>query len=340
MQRILVVDDNLSTLKQLRAQLVEHYEVFLAKSGELALQFCIGERPDLILLDIEMPGMDGFEVAGRLRMNPYLRSIPVIFLTASRDAETEVQCLKAGAADFISKPADTKVLQHRISLHLRLSTYQAELEKSAIDLSDSIAISFAGLIEYRDENTGGHVVRATHYVEKLGRELLKLKHFTEELSREELAMMVRAAPLHDIGKIAISDRILLKPDRLDDMEFTVMKGHAHIGAEILENMYKRTPSQRYLQYAAVIADSHHERYDGKGYPHRLEGSEIPLAGRIMAVADVYDALVDTRVYRKAMSHAEAMRIILDGRGSQFDPLIVDVFEACQQDFEAMSRQGE
>jgi putative two-component system response regulator len=169
-------------------------------------------------------------------------------------------------------------------------------------------------------------------VELLGRELMARGLFVDELSGNALAMMVRGAPLHDIGKIAISDRILLKPALLDDAEFAAMKRHAAIGAEILEGMYARTPSQTYLRYAVMIAESHHEKYDGKGYPRGLSGDDIPLCGRIMAVADVYDALVDDRVYRRGMSHAEAFRIIMDARGTQFDPRVADSFEACHLQF--------
>jgi putative two-component system response regulator len=326
MHKILVVDDNLTSLKQIGAQLAESYDVSLAKSGPLALQICKQEKPDLILLDIEMPEMDGFETIKRLRMNRYLGSIPVIFLTGNHDTETEVRGLQSGARDFITKPVEKSILIHRIELHMRFAAYQAHLEKTAAKLSDSVALSFAELIECRDENTGEHVARTSRYVGMLGRRLMEKGLFPEELTPMDLDMMVRAAPLHDIGKIAISDRILLKPDRLDDEEFRVMKRHTVIGEEIIGHMYIRTPTQHYLQYAQKIAASHHERYDGKGYPRGLEGDAIPLCGRIMAVADVYDALVDDRVYRRGMSHAEACGIIVEGRDKNFDSRIVSAFE--------------
>jgi putative two-component system response regulator len=326
MNKILVVDDNLTSLKQIGAQLAESYDVSLAKSGPLALQICKQEKPDLILLDIEMPEMDGFETIKRLRMNRYLGSIPVIFLTGNHDTETEVRGLQSGARDFITKPVEKSTLIHRIELHMRFAAYQTHLENTAAKLSDSVALSFAELIECRDENTGEHVARTSRYVGMLGRRLMEKGLFPEELTPMDLDMMVRAAPLHDIGKIAISDRVLLKPDRLDDEEFRIMKRHTVIGEEIIENMYARTPTQHYLQYAKNIAASHHERYDGKGYPRGLAGDAIPLCGRIMAVADVYDALVDDRVYRRGMSHAEACGIILEGRDKNFDGRIVGAFE--------------
>jgi putative two-component system response regulator len=326
MKKILVVDDNLASLKQIGAQLAENYDVSLAKSGVLALQICKQEKPDLILLDIEMPEMNGFETLKRLRLNRYLGSIPVIFLTGNHDTETEVRGLQSGARDFITKPVEKSILIHRIELHLRFSSYQAHLEKTVAQLSDSVAHSFAELIECRDENTGEHVARTSRYVGMLGRRLMEKGLFPEELTPTDLEMMVRAAPFHDIGKIAISDRILLKPNQLNDEEFRIMKRHTIIGEEIIENMFARTPTQHYLQYAKRIAVSHHERYDGRGYPRGLSGDAIPLCGRIMAVADVYDALVDDRVYRKGMSHAEACGIILGGRDRNFDGRVVAAFE--------------
>jgi putative two-component system response regulator len=263
----------------------------------------------------------------KLKMVPYLMNLPVIFMTGNRDVETEIKGLEAGARDFITKPIKQGIFKHRIELHLRHASYQAQLEDKVKALSDSVSLSFAELIECRDENTGGHVARTSKYVGMLGRKLIEMGVFENELTEADLGMIVRAAPLHDIGKIAISDRILLKPDRLNDEEFRIMKKHSSIGADMLKNMHARTPTQLYLQYARLIAESHHERYDGKGYPYSLKGDEIPLCGRIMAVADVYDALVGNRVYRKGIGHTEACCIILSERGTQFDPNVVDAFES-------------
>lgn len=331
MKQILVVDDNLSILKQISAHLAGEYEVSLAKSGLLALQICMRVKPDLILLDIEMPDLDGFDVISRLKQTPYLDQIPVIFLTANPDAAVEVKALEMGARDFITKPVEKSILLHRIELHLRLSSYQAKTEETVTALSDSIAISFAELIECRDENTGGHVIRTSRLVERLGEHLLKKGVFAGELALPELRLIVRAAPLHDIGKIAISDKVLLKAGRLDDEEFAIMKRHAALGGEIIERMYRRIPTQHYLRYAALIAVSHHERYDGKGYPNGLKGDSIPLCGRIMAVADVYDALMDNRVYRKGMSHPQSCNIVTGGSGTQFDPRVVEAFEGIKDE---------
>jgi putative two-component system response regulator len=322
-KEILVVDDNAASLKQIGAYLMGTYSFSMAKSGEQALRICERERPDLILLDIEMPNMDGFEVISRLKLNPMLEHIPVIFLTGNRDTETETRGLQSGARDFIKKPVEKDILLHRLSLHLRITAYEDYLAESVMRITEGFALSIANLIECRDENTGGHVQRTSRYVETLGRNLLSQDLFVEELYGSALEMIVRAAPLHDVGKISISDRILLKPGKLSTEEFAVMKTHAPIGAQMLKDMYERTPAQTYLRYARMIAGSHHERYDGEGYPNRLAGDDIPLCGRIMAIADVYDALLDDRVYRKGMGHEEAVDVIMAGQGAQFDPRFVD-----------------
>ncbi|MDR3200112.1 MAG: response regulator [Spirochaetales bacterium] len=338
MNQILVVDDNLANLKQIQMQLAETYQVILAKSGAQALQICCQQAPDIILLDIDMPEMDGFETLSRLKQNAALTKIPVIFLTANHDVMTEIRALQSGAMDFITKPFEKSILLHRIGLHLRFSQYQHFLEDTVKELEDSIVVSFSELIECRDENTGGHIQRTSAYVEMLAKELRSRGHFLDDLSDAEMTMIVRAALLHDIGKIGISDNILLKPGRLEPEEFTIMKTHTTIGADILQTMYERTPTQHYLKYAKLIAEQHHEKYDGTGYPKGMRGDDITLCGRLMAVADVYDALVADRIYRKAMSHEEACKIIVSGKGSHFDPRIVEAFEAIHEELAAEARR--
>jgi putative two-component system response regulator len=339
MRQILVVDDNLANLKYIQIQLEDSYRVILAKSGAQALQICKQQIPDLILLDIDMPEMDGFETIAWFKQNTLLSRIPVIFLTANHDIATEIRALESGAMDFITKPFEKSILIHRLELHLRFSQYQQHLENTVKELEDSIVISFSELIECRDENTGGHVQRTSVYVALLAQELRKQGQFMEELSDAEMNMIVRAVILHDIGKIGISDTILLKPGRLDEAEFEIMKTHTVIGARILQKMYERTPTQHYLKYAKIIAEGHHEKYDGTGYPYRIKGDDIPLCSRIMAAADVYDALVADRVYRKAMSHEEACKIICAGRGTHFDPRIVDAFEAINESMAEEAKKG-
>jgi putative two-component system response regulator len=331
-KQILVVDDNISSLKQIGAQLTSHYEVSLAKSGALALQICKQERPDLILLDVEMPDMDGFETLARLKEDPDLKPVPVIFLTGNRDTATEIRALESGAMDFIAKPANKDILFHRLELHLQFAAYQSSLENTVRELQNSIVTSFAELIECKDDNAGTHVLRTGKYVEILGRELLEAGVFKEELSGGNLDLIVRAAPFHDIGKIGISDVLLLKEGTLTAEEYEEVKKHTLIGARFLDAIYERTPEEQYLRFAKLIAESHHEKYDGTGYPHGLAGNGIPLCARIMTVANVYDGCITERVYRKALSHEEACRIILDGKGTWFDPRIVEAFEGVMDQF--------
>jgi len=335
-EKILVVDDNLANLKNIQLQISDQYQVLLAKSGVQALQICTQRVPDLILLDIDMPEMDGFAALKLLKDSPILSRIPVIFLTANHDIATEVRALESGAVDFISKPVEKNILLHRMQLHLSLSRYRHDLENTVKELEDSIVLSFSEMIESRDKSTGDHVQRARLFVNVLGKEMIQQGHFSGELNDRELALMARGALLHDIGKIGVSDTILLKPGRLDDQEFAIMKSHTTIGAKILQTMYERTPTQQYLKYAIQIAESHHEKYDGSGYPHGLKGEAIPLCSRIMAVADVYDAVVADRIYRKAMSPQESLNLILAGKGTHFDPFVIEAFEAIHEKIEEVA----
>ena len=302
MKSILVVDDNMVSLKQICAQLAETYEVSLAKSGELALQICAQEKPDLILLDVEMPEMDGFATIARLKADSRLSQIPVIFLTGNDDAATEVQCLESGAMDFITKPVNSDILRHRIELHLQFSSYQLHLENMVKELEDNIGISFAELVECKDHNISGHLLRSGAYAELLATELLDMGVFGSSLTAADIGMLKRAAPFHDVGKIGISDLILLKQSALTPDEYEEVRRHTIIGRQLLEVIYRRTPNQQYLKMAIAIADGHHEHFDGTGYPRGLKGDAIPLCCRIIAVANVYDACITDRVYRKGMSH--------------------------------------
>jgi putative two-component system response regulator len=335
---VLVVDDNLVNLNYISGQLEALYRVVLAKSGEQALRICKREAPDLILLDVEMPGMNGFETIAEFQKTLALASVPVIFLTANRDTETEIKGLECGAVDFITKPFNKSILLHRIAHHLKFSQYQRSLEHTVKELEDNIVKGFSEIVEYRDTNTGGHIVRTSRYVDLLGKGLReRSSRFAEELTPDELDIIVRAAPLHDIGKIAISDAILLKPGKLTPEEFEIMKTHAAIGGKLLRQMYERMPTQRYLKYGIMIAEGHHEKFDGSGYPNGLAGENIPLCARLMAVADVYDALIDNRCYRSGLKHEAACEIIKNGKGAHFDPLLIDVFMEVQDQFQAVAK---
>ena len=332
MKRLLIVDDNIVNLRQAQMLLADNYSVMLAKSGEAALSICAKERPDMILLDVNMPDMDGFETIKRLKQDTELRQIPVFFLTASNSTETEIAALEAGAADFVTKPINKEILLHRLSLHLNLVDYQTSLEKSVRALEDSIVASFAELVDGKKDNTGNHVLRTAKYVNLLGNKLLARGKFVEELSGGTLDMIVRGTPFHDIGKLGVSDVLLLKLDPLTEDEYSEIKKHTTIGAKLLKTIYERVPTQHYLDYARIIAEGHHERYDGKGYPHGLSGDEIPLCCRLVSVANVYDACLTERVYRKALNHEEACRVLFEGQGTLFDPNLISVFEDVSDKF--------
>ncbi|MDR1461614.1 MAG: response regulator [Azoarcus sp.] len=335
---ILIVDDNLASLEYIRRQLQDNYRVIMAMSGGQALKVCSKMRPDLILLDIDMPDMGGFEVLERLGETAALATIPVIFLSTNHDVETEIKGFECGAADFIAKPANKNILLHRIGHHLRFHRYQHMLEENVRDLEGGIVLGLAEIVEFRDACTGGHVGRSSRYVQLLGETLRKQSEdLADALSEIHLDMIVRAAPLHDIGKIGIRDQILLKPGPLGKGEFEIMKTHAALGGEILRRMFWRTPMQHYLKFAIQIAESHHERFDGTGYPKGLHGEEIPLCARIMAVADVYDAVTDNRCYRQGLSHEQARQVIVEGSGTHFDPRLIDAFLEIETQFKHESK---
>ncbi|GHV15456.1 two-component system response regulator [Fibrobacterales bacterium] len=331
---ILAVDDSPTLLLVLKLKLESVYSnIHTVNSGAGAIDYCEKKIPDLVLLDKEMPNMDGFETLAKLKEIFGMKEVPIIFFTASDDPNVQVEALKRGAVDFVNKDADKQILLHRIAIHIELSERRKELELQRKNLEhelsiieDSMVTSFADLVEARDENTGGHVKRTAEYVRLLGEELIRLDAFSKDsLNDEILKLIVRASPLHDTGKIKVSDAVLLKDGKLNDAEFIEMKNHAPVGGAFLRELYERTPSRKYLQFASIIAASHHEKFDGSGYPSRLSGKDIPLCGRIMALADVYDALVSDRIYRKAMSHDMATKIIEDGNGKHFDPKVVEAF---------------
>ncbi|MDR2350883.1 MAG: response regulator [Deltaproteobacteria bacterium] len=328
MKHILIVDDNLTNLEQISIQIEDVYDISLAKSGAQALVICQKAEPDLILLDIEMPDMDGFETLAKLRENISLRQVPVVFLTASHDPKTEVKAIKSGASDFVSKPVEREILLHKIETHLKLVAATNNMDNLVRELENSILLAFSDLIEHRTLNHRGASKRTAGYVKILAEELLAMDAFPGFLNPKVVDLLTRAAPLHDIGKIGVSDMILLKPALLNDEEFLVMKNHAALGAQIIKRVFENVPNSQALHdFAVTMALCHHERWDGKGYPKGLKGEEIPPCARIMAVADVFDAMTDNRSYKTPMGAAEAFRVILSGRGTIFDPKVIDAFEA-------------
>ena len=334
---ILAVDDSPVLLDALDTVLGEHCKEFImTTTASQAIELIIENMPDLVLLDIEMPNMNGFELFEKLKELTSIARIPVIFITSWEDKRVEAKALEMGAVDYVTKPFDGTVLLHRINIHLNIANHCTNLEKNMKSIENGLISTFSMLMESRDRNTHGHAVRTALYFDALGEKMLRSIEYRHELTEGLLEKMVYAVPLHDIGKVGIPDSVLLKPDKFTKKEFEVMQTHTSKGAAVLGRLYQRMPTQHYLHYAEQIAMSHHERYDGSGYPNGIREKAIPLAARIMAIADVYDALTKNRIYRKAINHKAAYKIMVDGKGTYFDPGIVAVFESVQEEFERIS----
>ena len=363
---ILIVDDtpqNLTVLGEvLKTQ--PNYHVRAANSGERALRAAHSEpKPDLILLDIMMPGMDGYEVIRRLREDGATRDIPIIFITAMSGAEDETRGLEMGAVDYVTKPFNPAVVLARVRSHLELKRARDRLAKENAWLDEEVhhrmrenvliqdlnIRALASLAEARDNETGNHIIRTQHYVKALALQLLPNPRFTPALDGPRLEMVAKAAPLHDIGKVGIPDAILIKPGRLTPEEFEIMKTHPTIGSDAINRAMEQALAGvdddvaelaggafGFLQVANEISLGHHEKWDGSGYPQGLAGDAIPVAACLMALADVFDALISRRVYKPALSLDEATRMIQDGKGRHFDPDVVDAFVVLREQFAAIA----
>ena len=345
---ILVVDDTPDNLTLMTALLKDDYRVKVAHNGERALRLVQGtDPPALILLDIMMPDMDGYEVCRRLKADPTTESIPVIFLTARSEAEDETRGLSMGAVDYIVKPISPPVVMARIRTQLMLKSasdflrgksdqLESEVARRTAeiqDLQDAMVLSMASLAETRDNETGNHLRRTQHYVKRLAQQLRLNPRYANELDDRCIDLLFKSAPLHDIGKVGIPDSILLKPSRLDAEEFEIMKTHTTLGRDAIVHAEQALGHEvPFLRFAKEIAMSHQEKWDGSGYPEGLVGEAIPLSARLMALADVYDALISKRVYKPAFTHEDSVRMILEGHGSHFDPDVVQAFAAVQEDF--------
>lgn len=351
---ILIVDDEPTNLFLLTSLLRPEYLVRAANSGESALRAAASEpRPDLMLLDVMMPDMDGYSVLARLRGNPATREIPVVFLTALAETEDEERGLQLGAADYITKPIKPAVVLARVRTQLdakqgrdwlkdRNTVLEAEVARRMIenDLTQQIGIrALAYLAETRDPETGSHILRTQGYVRQLAIGLRRHQRFAATTTERYIDLLARSAPLHDIGKVGIPDHVLLKPGKLTADEWVIMKTHAKLGSDAIEQAERgiETPLV-FLSVAKEIARWHHEKWDGSGYPDGLSGEAIPIAARLMALADVFDALISVRVYKPAMSHAEAREIIAAGRGKHFDPDVTDAFLAGFAEFVAIAER--
>ena len=351
-QTILVVDDTPDNIALLSTLLKDRYKVRAANNGERALAIAAGQpRPDLILLDIMMPGMDGYEVCERLKIDPHTADIPVIFLTAKVQVEDEEFGLRLGAVDYITKPISPPIVLARVETHLTLKRARQFLQdrnayleaevwrrsREVMAVQEVTILAMASLAETRDNATGNHIRRTQHYVRVLAQHLRHHPRFAAALSDETIELLFKSAPLHDIGKVGIPDRILLKPGRLTPDEFEIMKTHAALGRDAIAaaERYLDTPDS-FLRFAREIAYSHQEKWDGSGYPEGLWGERIPLSARLMAVADVYDALISRRIYKPALPHEQAVTMIREGRDQHFDPDIVDAFLECTEQFRAIA----
>jgi len=358
---VMVVDDNITNLMVAKNALAQYYSVFTMSSAAKMFDLLERNTPDLILLDMDMPEMDGFEAVKILKAKASTSNIPVIFLTAKDDAESELEGLMLGAIDYISKPFMPQLLHKRVELHITVESQKLRLEHQAEELKSSVlevkrlnenlqrmvdektsnilklqsAIfrSMANLVENRDDVTGKHIERTQWVLMVLMQKLRDDGPYREQTLEWDINLIVESSQLHDLGKIAIPDVILKKPGRLTPEEFEGIKKHVEFGIRIIEHLESEVPDADLLKYAKILIETHHEKWDGSGYPKGMSGEAIPLIGRLMAIADVYDALISERPYKKAIPHKEAVQIILKERGSHFDPVLVDVFEQVADQFE-------
>ncbi|CAI8718889.1 MULTISPECIES: two-component system response regulator [unclassified Pseudomonas] len=351
---LLVVDDTPDNLLLMTDLLKDRYRVKVANSGEKALRLLQGDSlPDLILLDVMMPGLSGHEVARRLKDDPHTREIPIIFLTAMAGTEDEIHGLELGAVDYITKPIRPALVLARVDTQLKLKAaadflrdhndyLEQEVQRrtrEVVAIQDVAIQAMASLAETRDNETGNHIRRTQHYVKVLAEHLQDHPRFRHFLSVATIELLFKSAPLHDIGKVGIPDHILLKPGRFSAEEFEIMKSHTTLGRDAIQRAEDQLGIRaEFLSLAKEIAYSHQEKWDGSGYPQGLVADAIPISARLMAVADVYDALISRRVYKAGMPHEQAVEIITQGRGSHFDPDICDAFLACCEQFQEIAQR--
>ena len=356
-KKIAIVDDNAANLAVGRNLLKPYYEVYPVPSA--AKLFSILEKfiPDLILLDVNMPDMNGYEAIIKLKSNPQYAEIPVIFLTAKNDEESELEGFDLGAADYVTKPFSGPLLLRRIACQLLLEEQKRDIIKSHAALKDyadnleikvsektseifnlqnAVLSTVVDLVEFRDKFTGGHITRTQHYLKTLVEESIRDGVYADQLCEWNSEFYLPSSQLHDVGKIAISDLILNKPGKLTNDEFEVMKTHVSVGVEAVKRIMGETTEHAFLHHALFFVGAHHEKWDGSGYPAGLKEKDIPLEGRLMAIADVYDALISDRPYKRAYSHEKACEIIEEGSGSHFDPVLVEVFKKVKDRFDSFS----
>lgn len=349
---ILVVDDTPNNLALMSGLLKNQYKVKIANNGEKALRIAQADPlPDLILLDIMMPGLSGYDVIRELKAHPPTREIPVMFITAMSETEDERLGLELGAVDYITKPISPPILLARVETHLKIKRAADFLRDQNAFLEDEVnrrtreiqaiqdvtILAMASLAETRDNETGNHIRRTQHYVRLLANRLKTHPRFGYFLSDKTIELLFKSAPLHDIGKVGIPDHILLKPGRFTPEEFEIMKTHTTLGRDAILAAEKHLGMEvSFLDLAKEIAYYHQEKWDGSGYPTGASGDQIPISARLMAVADVYDALISRRPYKEGMPHEQAVEIMRQGRGSHFDPDVLDAFLALREDFRTVA----
>ena len=351
---ILIVDDSPDSITLLTEMLKDHYRTKIATNGASAIKAASrAPQPNLILLDVAMPGMDGYDLCLNLKRSTLTAHIPVIFLTGKIQPAEETRGFEVGAVDYIAKPISQPVVLARIATHLKLVGAQRELEhqnerleelvrvrtEQLTRVQDATIVAMAAMAEARDDETGNHIRRTQHYIELLAKRLQNNVRFKYELNDESIKLLFKSAPLHDIGKVAVPDHILQKPSSLTPEEFEVIKLHTTRGGDAIRSVEKYLgESSDYLRFAREIAYSHQEHWDGSGYPEGLAGDEIPISARLMAVADVYDALISRRRYKPAFPHEKAVALLEQGRGTQFDPDVLDAFLEIQEAFRAIATE--
>jgi len=357
--KIILVDDDRANLAMGRNLLKIYYEVYPAPSAAKLFEILENVVPDLILLDIEMPEITGYEAIKKLKSDNRFVDIPVIFLTSKTDEGSELEGFNLGAMDYIPKPFSGPLLVKRIENQLlilrqkkvllanqaALKDYADNLEvkvhektSEVLNLQNTVLTTVADLVEFRDGCTGGHTLRTKLYLEAMIKELIRKNIYLEEVSKWNTDIILSSVQLHDVGKIAITDIILNKPGKLTFDEFEIMKTHVAIGVDAIRRIIGHTKEHDFLRYALLIAGTHHEKWDGTGYPMKLKGSDIPLEGRLMAIVDVYDALISERPYKKAFTHEEANEIIEEGSGTHFDPVLVDVYHGVADEFSRIAKR--
>jgi len=355
---VLLVDDDKISLSLGTRVLETDYEVFTADSSARMFKILESIIPDLILLDIKMPDMNGYDTIKKLKEEDSTKNIPVIFLTGKSSPNDELMGLSLGAVDYIIKPFTPPLLLKRIEVHLLVERQKKELEiqkrdlirfnrgliemveaktQTVLELQDAVMKTFSELIESRDGVTGDHIGRTQEYLRVLIDEMKSNPLYGRQIETWDTLLILQSAQLHDVGKIAIKDSILLKPGKLTEDEHEMIKMHVAFGEHIIDNIMKQTHERVFLEQARVLVSTHHERWDGSGYPKGLKHREIPLLGRMMALVDVYDALISDRPYKKAYDHDEVVRIITEANGTQFDPDLISIFLSVSDKFRAISR---